>query len=807
MKDSKSIKFSSKANTLDFFQDKITKSRIEELYFFTVKEWKENKKEIREDIKKKFSSLIVVRSSAEGEDSISNSQAGKFKTVLNVNPKKKNSIDNAITEVIRSYKTKVKYDSVNQILIQTQTLDSQTSGVIFTKTLENGSPYYVINFEDGISTDSVTKGLQDNIIKIHNNTKNNNIPQKWRKLIIAVKEIEKISKNQRLDIEFAITENDVVIFQVRPLTAINKISTNKIFQYVKQEINKNKKKFEKILNQNSKTKNIIFSNMTDWNPAEIIGENPKNLDYSLYNFLIMKNSWSRGRVVLGYNDVQEPLMVNFSGRPYVNVQASFESLIPKIIFPKYKRKILEYYFDKLQNNPYLHDKVEFEILFTCYDFSINNRLKELVNYGLTKKDIKIIQEQLLDFTNNLIRKTPLILKEAEKSLEKLELKRKENNILNMNYSGKLKNVQELLVSCRDLGATHFSSIARLAFIATILLKTISNVSTITKDETNQIMNSIETPVSKFQKDLIKLNKKKISRKEFLTKYGHLRPGTYDITIQRYDNMPKIIESFQSLSFKKSSTNLIDKISKDIEKELIKHGLVFNDINFSNFIINTISLREKVKFEFTKSLSDSIELISSVGNELGFSRDELAFLTIDDILKSKNLKRKDIQKNWKNKINFNKNRFKNNEFVELPSIIFSKNEFNVIPHYIAKPNYITKKKIISKILLIDKLKQISEINSKIILIENADPGYDWIFTKKPNGLITKYGGVASHMAIRCAELNLPAAIGCGEILFNKLKTSTKIDLNCKNEDITILEFKKKDSFLEEKRILRSLGYIK
>ena len=229
MKDSKSIKFSSKANTLDFFQDKITKSRIEELYFFTVKEWKENKKEIREDIKKKFSSLIVVRSSAEGEDSISNSQAGKFKTVLNVNPKKKNSIDNAITEVIRSYKTKVKYDSVNQILIQTQTLDSQTSGVIFTKTLENGSPYYVINFEDGISTDSVTKGLQDNIIKIHNNTKNNNIPQKWRKLIIAVKEIEKISKNQRLDIEFAITENDVVIFQVRPLTAINKISTNSSF--------------------------------------------------------------------------------------------------------------------------------------------------------------------------------------------------------------------------------------------------------------------------------------------------------------------------------------------------------------------------------------------------------------------------------------------------------------------------------------------------------------------------------------------------------------------------------------------------
>ena len=31
-------------------------------------------------------------------------------------------------------------------------------------------------------------------------------------------------------------------------------------------------------------------------------------------------------------------------------------------------------------------------------------------------------------------------------------------------------------------------------------------------------------------------------------------------------------------------------------------------------------------------------------------------------------------------------------------------------------------------------------------------------KKIKGLITKYGGVNSHMAIRCAELSVPAAIG-------------------------------------------------
>ena len=39
-----------------------------------------------------------------------------------------------------------------------------------------------------------------------------------------------------------------------------------------------------------------------------------------------------------------------------------------------------------------------------------------------------------------------------------------------------------------------------------------------------------------------------------------------------------------------------------------------------------------------------------------------------------------------------------------------------------------------------------------------------------------------MAIRCAELNIPAAIGVGEDIFNDLKKSDKISLDCKNKKI-------------------------
>ena len=150
----------------------------------------------------------------------------------------------------------------------------------------------------------------------------------------------------------------------------------------------------------------------------------------------------------------------------------------------------------------------------------------------------------------------------------------------------------------------------------------------------------------------------------------------------------------------------------------------------------------------------------------------------------------------------------NELIVLPPIIFSEKDFNLIQYYQSNPNFITNKRVVSKIeLLNNSKKKMPDLEGKIVLIENADPGYDWIFTQNSTGLITKYGGVASHMAIRCAEINLPAAIGCGDGMFEKLKKSSKIMLDCKNKQILILEHVLDDKFIEERKVLKSLGYIK
>ena len=803
-----SFEFSSKANTLEFFYKKIKKSKIEKLISFSVEEWSKKKNTILNKVKQNFSGKIIVRSSARGEDSLDTSQAGKFQTIFNIKPTEKNEIKNAVNQIINSYITKGRDDKLNQVLIQKQTLNSKTSGVIFTKTPDNGSPYYVINYEDGDSTDSVTKGIIGNTIKIHNKTPRNKIPSKWKKLIIAIKEIEDVSNNDKLDIEFAITENNIIIFQVRPLTALKKDTNSFIEKHVKNEIKKNQKKFLKIQSQKSTiNKKIIFSNMTDWNPAEIIGSNPRKLDYSLYDYLVMKNSWSEGRALLGYNNNKNSsLMEEFSGRPYVNVKTSFYSLLPSTINTKIQKKLINYFLKKLEKNPYLHDKVEFEILFTCYDFTLKKRMEDLINYGFTRTEIKIIKNQLIDFTNELIKKTPDILKQTVSFLKILEDKRKESRDKISDYKSKLSNAETLLKNCKKYGVVQFTAVARLAFIANILLNGLTEISNIKKLEIDKFMNSISTPVTEFQNDLYNLEIKKITKADFLDKYGHLRPGTYDITIERYDNMSELLDNLKFLHIKKR-LKAKKTYQKDLQNIIKKHGLIFKEIGFFDFIRNTINLREKTKFEFTKSLSDAIELIAGAGNELGLTREELANLSLEDIFKYKSKSKNELKEFWKKSITLNQKNFEISEYVQLPPIIFSENDFDVIHHYIAEPNYITKKKIISNTILLDDLKQITNIESNIVLIENADPGFDWIFAKNPSGLVTKYGGVASHMAIRCAELGLPAAIGCGEILFNKLKMSSKINLNCNDKDILILEYNVKKDYSEEKKILKSLGYIR
>lgn len=74
---------------------------------------------------------------------------------------------------------------------------------------------------------------------------------------------------------------------------------------------------------------------------------------------------------------------------------------------------------------------------------------------------------------------------------------------------------------------------------------------------------------------------------------------------------------------------------------------------------------------------------------------------------------------------------------------------------------------------------------IVLIESADPGYDWIFSRGIKGFITMYGGANSHMAVRAGELGIPAAVGVGKTCFEQLKCAQFIELDTQTKIIRII----------------------
>ena len=154
----------------------------------------------------------------------------------------------------------------------------------------------------------------------------------------------------------------------------------------------------------------------------------------------------------------------------------------------------------------------------------------------------------------------------------------------------------------------------------------------------------------------------------------------------------------------------------------------------------------------------LEIISSFGKKLKLNKKDLSNIPINNFL---------IEKKYKNKNELllisHKNNTQNLIFksIKLPQIIFDTAGIKIVPYQVNFPNFITRKKIQGEKVFLNNKNFDKNIKNKIIMIENADPGFDWIFGHEIKGLVTKFGGVNSHMAIRCAELGIPAAIGCGE----------------------------------------------
>ncbi len=773
---------STKANTLRSLKDILTKGYIEDIYITTIHAVKMDGEAVARSVSEFFKSgRIVVRSSSKREDAFEESNAGHFTSILGVDVCDMDAIRHAVAAVISSYGEDAGDDE--QVLVQRQTGDVLVSGVVFTRDIQRNRPYYVINYDVSGSTDSVTSGAGGASAWMSHSVSRDNVPEKWKKLMDAVWEIEDLLSGILLDIEFAITPESVVIFQVRPLAAAYKFGrkVDKSSEGVKDEV---VRKYQK----RSEIGLTCFSDMAFWNPAEIIGDNPKNLDFSLYREIITKSAWDDGIVPLGYRPVPKELMYRFGNKPYISVERAFEALVPGAVSDELAIKLCRYYVEKLKNDPSAHDKIEFEISHNCFDFSTHGRIAELMRDGFSTGEVLTLENALKDLTIKNISNYRDVLKMDMDDLKCLEGVRLDiQNITKDSTDFRLiaKSIHTLLDAVNRFGTPQFSRHARCAFMAKALCRSLVTEGYINSNQFNQFMSSIHTIAVDYDRDYHAVLDGGMSRDAFCLVYGHLRAGTYNIRSPRYDHMDSLFTEGRSNGEK--TVHMVAGMDNDIrialDRALADAGIdnLLGDEVLS-FIRSATEQREYFKFVFTKSLSLAIELIKQIGSMAKIGIHDLSYLELPEIYATEYYSDIDrLHEFWSLIIDRRRDLYKTNSEMILPEVICSEQDFGYIENIDSRPNYVTEKKVTGNVAVLSE-ENTESIDGKIVVIEKADPGYDWIFSKGLAGLVTKYGGAASHMAIRCAEFNIPAAIGSGASLYEYAAGSKRLTIDCKHERI-------------------------
>jgi hypothetical protein len=773
---SKNHKMPSKSSTLISLRGKISCARVLPCSVLITQDWA---KDSLLCLAKVFSDLpevglFIVRSSAQSEDQAQQSLAGQFDSVLNV---KKEILSDAINQVISSYGD--SQSSTDEILIQPMLQNVTISGVMFTYDPNNNSPYYIINYDSSGDTSAVTAGKStSNTVYISREIAQINDPL-FEKLIALAKELESILDNKKLDIEFAFDQSgDLYLFQVRPLVVkhqVFKIDHKTVLHNIKHKIQSLNLRHPYLAGDRT-----ILGVMPDWNPAEIIGIRPKPLALSLYKELITDSTWAYQRDNYGYKNLRSfPLLIDLCGSPYIDVRVSFNSFIPKSLPEPVAEKLVNYYLDKLENSPYLHDKIEFDIVFSCYTFDLPARLKTLKKHGFDDEEIKTLLCCLKDLTNTIIHKNKGLWR---RDIEKIkELQKRHDLILSNQNFDKLTKIYWLIEDCKRHGTLPFAGLARAGFIAVQLLNSMVAVDIITTEEKVAFLNSLNSVSSNLTTDM-----KKLSKDEFLKKYGHLRPGTYDILSLRYDEAPDTYFDWSNIDYAEEGKTEDFKLNLNqltkIEELLDQHGLDHDVIGLFNFMKAAIEGREYSKFIFTRILSDVLCLIKKVASKYGFDEEDASFIDLKKLLDLYS-SAWDLETEIHALIKNGKSKYQTTKALNLPPLIFKPEdvEFFKLPEN--KPNFITLKKITAPV--VDDLLNTQKLKGAIVFIPSADPGFDWIFTRGISGFVTAYGGVNSHMAIRAGELGLPAVIGSGEKLYNQWLKGKIIHMDCANHRVEVV----------------------
>lgn len=775
-----------KAETLERLEGRLKNACVPPQCRFSVLRWRHEPDSVIEEIRATLGEgLFAVRSSALTEDGFIASNAGKFCSVLGVECSQ-TALNQAVAEVIASYGDQ---RTDHQIFVQPMVQHVQSSGVLLTRTLQTGGPYQTVAWSDSEDTDVVTGGKSEikNSIVISRAAHICPSAPLWLKPLLHVaQDVEFMVDSDALDIEFAIDRSQVIhILQVRPLV-LDHMRTEQTDGLVFQRLKDAAARYTALMPAASGQvgKLPIWGMMPDWNPAEIIGARPGSLAFDLYDYLICSEVWATQRAEYGYRDVRPySLLRLFAGYAYVDVRASFNSFVPADLDEATATTLVNAYLDKLRQQPELHDKIEFEIAMTCWSFDFKQKLSSYSSeYSLSQSTQDNIERSLVDITRCGIARTAADLHRADAFGRMLDDR-------GMDGCRSIDEALALLDRCRRDGTLPFAHLARSAFIAMTLLKSAVREDLISQKRLDLFLRSIRTVSHQFMEDAFAVRSGRQSLDDLIARYGHLRPGTYNILSPSYREAPEkflkpVVERAASIHCEEFvwADDEIDALTG----RLTEVGIPIDAKDLNEFLRNAIEGREYSKFVFTRALSTVMDAFREWGQGIGLSRQDLSDMALADIFAISRGSLACSLDVITPRVEARRHAKRIESLIELPTLLMSERDLFSFRQFATEPNFVTDRTAAGPPRDLNGKFHDPDLEGSIVFIPNADPGYDWIFGHAIAGLVTIYGGVNSHMAIRAAEFGLPAAIGIGELKFRNLRNARIVELNCRERRIQAME---------------------
>ena len=667
----------------------------------------------------------------------------------------------------------------DRVLVQPQLRDVESCGVVFSRILA-GESYYVVNSDASGKTDVVTSGASGSeVVFVRHGTPLNRLPPHVAGAIELVTELQAKLQHELLDVEYAVdTSGQFFLLQVRPLVAASKhrlaARAESAFQAARAEV---AKLYERTHGS------LVLSDMSDWNPAELIGGRPRPLAVSVFDYVITQKTWSSARKRLGYHHPAGiGLLHVVAAHPYTSMRASALSLLPETLDPKLREALVEEAVRFLAKHPELHDKVEFGVIPTAFTPAYDQVFARFAE-TFTPEELAAIRSSIRELTKKLILGDPETVSDLMAEINRVDDTRAA--LLESAQDDLLGAVEGLLLEARERGFELFSAIARLAFIGAAFLRGLVQVQAIKADRADGFLRSLRTVAGELADSMDAYVDGTLNLEKLLAQFGHLRPSTFDVTSPRYDEEPELYlggarshrETAPPAEPFAWSAHELEQISAATTAA----GLEIDASVLLRFIADATVGREEAKFIASRTISDALKLIAEWGRARGLTRDDLSYLTLSEILSLSGNTDAGVGVGARQLADAGAARYAADSTVLVPDIITSPDDLDVVSYISSQPNFCAVRRVLGQPILIQPGAADVAIAGRIVLIESADPGFDWVLTRGIAGLITRYGGAASHMSIRCAEFDIPAAIGVGA-RFDALTRATRVDLDPVNHRV-------------------------